>query len=308
MATQTIKMVIQLRRATTAEWEQYSHVVPAAGEPCFDVELNTLKIGDGVKSYGELEAIGGGGNVSVSADGSSIILENDVFKLAGFDAAETGAQPRKNAEGKLEWVVPSTETVEGLQTTVAGLQSDVSALQDKMDGTGEGSVDAKIDAKINEFANKISDDGTVNTLKELVDYVGAHGTEAADMAADITVLQGLVGDTKVSDQITAAVSGKVDAEVDKGLSTNDFTDALLEKLDSTEAGAQANKIETVKVGDTTLEVAEKTVIVPVGAGLKDSEEVVIADDGTLSIGAISFNKIVQEEGSEIVLDGGSAAN
>ena len=48
MAEQVLKMRIQLRRATTAEWEANKSVVPAAGEPCFDLELNTLKIGDGV--------------------------------------------------------------------------------------------------------------------------------------------------------------------------------------------------------------------------------------------------------------------
>lgn len=307
MTTNVIKMQIQFRRDTTANWELHKDVVPAAGEPCFDIELGTLKIGDGVKSYGELEAIGGNGSVAVSADGKSIVLEDGVFKLAGFNAAEVGAQPRKNADGEIEWVVPSTETVEGLQTTVAGLQSDVSTLMEKIDGTGDGSVDAKINAKINEFANQISDDGNINTLKELVDYVAAHGTEAADMAADITTLQGLVGDTKVSDQIDAAVAGLVKAEVDKGLSTNDFTDTLLEKLENIEAGAQVNKIESVKVGNTVLEIVEKAVVIPVGAGLKASDEITIAEDGTLGIGAISFSRIVQADGETVTFDGGTAA-
>lgn len=307
MATNIVKSVIQFRRDTTANWEQYKHIIPAAGEPCFDIELGTLKIGDGVKSYGELEAIGGNGDVAISADGKSIVLEDGVFKLAGFDAAKVGAQPRKNADGDIEWVVPSTETVDGLQTAVAGLQSDVSTLMEKIDGTGDGSVDAKINEKINQFANQISDDGNINTLKELVDYVAAHGTEAADMAADIVTLQDLVGNTKVSDQINAAVGGLVKAEVDKGLSTNDFTDTLLEKLDGIEAGAQVNKIESVKVGSTVLEIVEKAVVIPVGAGLKGSDEITIGEDGTLGIGTINFSKIVQSEGEIITFDGGTAA-
>lgn len=307
MATNIVKSVIQFRRDTTANWEQYKHIVPAAGEPCFDIELGILKIGDGVKTYGELEAIGENGGVAVSADGKSIILEDGVFKLTGFDVAEVGAQPRKNADGVIEWVVPSTETVEGLQTTVAGLQSDVSTLMDKIDGTGDGSVDAKIDAKINEFANRISDDGNINTLKELVDYVAAHGTEAADMAADIVTLQDLVGDTRVSEQINTAVSGLVKAEADKGLSTNDFTDTLLEKLEGIEIGAQINKIESIKVGDTVLEIVDKVVVIPVGAGLKASAEVTIAEDGTLGLGSISFSKIMQAEGEIVIFDGGGAA-
>ena len=324
---QILKVRIQFRRATTEEWEANKSVIPAAGEPCFDIDLGTLKIGDGVKTYEQLSAIGGGSGVAVSADGNSIVLVDDVFKLVGFDAAETGAQPRKNAEGKLEWVVPSTETVEGLQATVAGLQSDVNAVQEiltptgegqspladrvssletKMDGTGEGTVDAKINAKINDFANKISEDGTVNTFKELVDYVAAHGSETADMAADITALQGLVGDTSVASQITEAVSGKVDAVPGKGLSTNDFTDTLLNKLNGIESSAQANKIETVKLGENALTVTDKSVVVPIGAGLAASDEVTISESGALGIGSVSVAKLVNDAETTLVLDGGNA--
>lgn len=228
MATKvtTIKTVIQFRRDTTENWLLNQDIVPAAGEPCFDITLGTLKIGDGVKTYAELDPIGGEGGVAVSADGKSIVLTDGVFKLAGFDSAETGAQPRKNADGNIEWVVPATVDAEEFKTAVEGLQSDIKTLQDivtpstegsqpllsrvetleeQMNGEAEGSVDAKIDAKINEFANQISDDGTVNTLKELIDYVANHGGELETLVADITNLQTLVGDEPVRDQITTAV-------------------------------------------------------------------------------------------------------
>lgn len=279
--TNVLKMRIQFRRATTAEWEQYSHVVPAAGEPCFDTELFTLKIGDGEKSYGELPAIGGAGSVSVSADGDSIVLDNGAFKLAGFDAAATGAQPRKNAEGKLEWFVPAEVNTEALEEAVATLQSDVAELKEKMDGTGNGSVDAKIAAKINEFATDISDDGIVNSYKELISYVAEHGGEAATMAADITDLQKLVGEVPVAEQISTAIAG-------------------------VGGSGEENVIEKVKLGDTELEVVNETITVPVGAGLKASEEVTIDDDGSLRLGTISFDKITNSENVVVVLDGGEA--
>ena len=331
MATQTLKMRIQLRRATTAEWTANKDVVPAAGEPCFDVELNTLKIGDGTKTYEQLTPIGGSGTVDVSADGTSIVLDDGIFKLAGFDAAETGAQPRKKADGTLEWVVPSTETVEGLQATVAGLQSDVTNLQtdvsavkeiltpsgegsstlaERVEGleskVGDKSVDDKISAAINKFATDVSDDGIVNSYKELIDYVAKHGSEAAAMAADITTLQGLVGDESVSAQIADAISGKVDAVEGKGLSTNDFTNDLLAKLNGIEDNAQVNKIESVKLGANTLEITDKAVAIPVGAGLTASEEITISETGALGIGNISVSKLVDDADTTLVLDGGSA--
>lgn len=285
MATNTIKMQIQFRRDTTANWEQYKHIVPAAGEPCFDIELGTLKIGDGVKSYGQLTPIGGSGSVSVAADGSSIVLENSVFKLAGFDAAETGAQPRKNAEGQLEWVVPAEVNTAELEADVADLKTSVTTLKEQMNGTGEDSVDAKIAAKINEFATNITDDDVVNSYQELITYVANHGGEAATLAADITALQGLVGQESVEVQIANAIAGLGD-------STN----------------GEENVIERVTLGNNELEIVDETVNIPVGAGLKASEEIVVAEDGTLGIGKIDFSKVIQTAGHEIVLDGGAASN
>ena len=286
MIEKILRMRIKLRRDTTANWELHKDVIPAAGEPCFDLNLGTLKIGDGTKTYEQLDVIGGSGSVAVSADGTSIILSDGVFKLAGFDAAETGAQPRKKSDGTLEWIVPSTDTVEGLQTTVAALQSDVATLETKMNGTGEGSVDAKINAKINEFATNVTDDGVVNSYQELITYVANHGGEAATMAADIAALQGLVGDESVADQIASAMSG-------------------------IETGGQANKIESIKLGGTLLDIIEKSVNIPIATAdtlgvVKGSAEITVASDGSVGIGQVSVSKLVQEDGVELVLDGGAS--
>ena len=54
MANKIIKTTFQFRRDTTANWTLNKDVVPAAGEPCFDTELKTLKIGDGTTRYADL--------------------------------------------------------------------------------------------------------------------------------------------------------------------------------------------------------------------------------------------------------------
>lgn len=251
--TKTIKIIYQFRRDTAANWLANKDVIPAAGEPCFITDKNILKIGDGKTIFENLKSIGG---VDVSADDKSLILEDGTFKLYGFDAAKVGAQPIKSEDGTIKWVVPSTETLEGLQTIVSGLQSDVTGLktnvsglqasvseikeiitpssegsktliqriegvETQLSGTGEGTVEAKINdtvtAKINEFVTKVSDDQTVNTFKELVDYVADHGTEAANMAADITALQGLVGNKSVEDQISDAIAASGHMDENKAL-------------------------------------------------------------------------------------------
>lgn len=60
MANKIIKTTFQFRRDTTANWTLNKDVIPAAGEPCFDTELKTLKIGDGTTTYENLPAFNTG--------------------------------------------------------------------------------------------------------------------------------------------------------------------------------------------------------------------------------------------------------
>ena len=55
--TSTIKTVIQFRRDTTENWIANKDIVPAAGEPCFDIDTKILKIGDGITNYENLPSI-----------------------------------------------------------------------------------------------------------------------------------------------------------------------------------------------------------------------------------------------------------
>lgn len=467
-----IKTIFQFRRATAAEWEANKTVVPAAGEPCFVIDENILKIGDGETEFQNLTPINGA-KAEIAADGKSIVMEDGIFQLMGFEAAEIGAQPRKAADGTIEWFVPSTETVEELQSAVSDLQSDVKSLQDIVgvtegedplvnrvatvesaigilngDITVEGSVKKTVADEINAFATNVTDDGVINNYKELIDYAAEHGGEVAKMAGDITTLQGLVGNKSIEEQIAAAghmaevkamtmfeqkkyevsskpagtlvdyrekeirvmcpadtvwtkqqsgenananmyyigfkayapegaVSFKEDTAeiiVDETMHSfegNDFAgiDAYGRKYsiiwlpvaaynddsqtwtyygansttehyigwyysvewygrDGIKVGSDkirinlsnekchdeikpfymegtTNKIESVKVGSTVLEIVDKQVVIPVGAGLKGSDEVEIAEDGTIRIKAMSWDKLIDGE-SEIVMDGGDA--
>jgi hypothetical protein len=320
-----IKMTIQFRRDIADNWAKYGHLAPAAGEPCYILDKNILKIGDGVTPFNDLPEIGG---VNFNVDDNTLEMEDGVLKLLGFDGADVGAQPRKNEDGKIEWVKPSTETVDGLKATVAGLQSDVTKMQSTVadlkeivtpsaEGSmtllervesletkvGEEDVDAKIDAKINEFVSKATGNDIIDTFKELIDYVADHEDVAGTMVKDIADLKILVGEDSVADQIADAVAGKVTAEEGKSL----ISDTLIAKLEAIEESAQVNKIDEIYLGDKLLDVVDKKVVIPIGAGLKTSNEIEVAEDGSLKIKAISFDKIAQAEDNEIVLNGGGAA-
>lgn len=337
MATKIIKMVFQLRRATAAEWEANKTVVPASGEPCFVIDQNILKIGDGETTFENLEPVN---EVKLAADGKSIVLEDSVFKLAGFDAAEVGAQPRKTEAG-IEWVVPvDVSDYSEVKADVVTLKTDVKTLQDIIgvsegedtltgrvttvedairilngDVAVEGSVKKAVADGIDAFANKLTDNGTVDTVKEFIDYVVEHGGEAKEMATNIATLQGLVGGKSVEDQIKDATAGKVDKVEGKGLSSNDFTDSLLGKLEGIEANAQVNVIEKISVGGSVLDAVDKVVSIPVAsldvAGVVKSSiganKVNISKNGEMSVNKISVSSLFVPIGDELILDGGSAA-
>jgi hypothetical protein len=285
------------------------------------MDLKTLKIGDGVTTYENLPSIGG---VDIKVDDKSLVLKDGVLQLLGFETAEVGAQPRKNANNEIEWVIPAvtvdelSETINTIKTEVKTIQeivtpstegsipllSRLETLETKMDGTGEGTVDAKIDAKIEAFASMMTpDDDKINTLMELINYVETHGKEAIEMATDVANLQELVGEGSVDERIAAAVADKIVAEEGKSL----ISDTLIAKLEAIEENAQVNKIDEIYLGNTLLDVVDKKVVIPIGAGLKTSDEIEVAEDGTLSIKSISFDKIAQTENQEIVLSGGGAA-
>lgn len=65
----TMKTTIQLRRDTTANWLANKDVVPAEGEPCYDLELGILKVGDGTTTYENLPEISGSGALATHYEG-----------------------------------------------------------------------------------------------------------------------------------------------------------------------------------------------------------------------------------------------
>lgn len=114
--------------------------------------------------------------------------------------------------------------------------------------------------------------------------------------------------------LTDALAGKVNTEAGKGLSTNDFTTPLLEKLNGIEAGAEVNVIESISLNSVPLEISGKAVNIPiatVGAlGVVQSSTaenaVTVQPNGAMEVNSINVNKLVQTEGESLILNGGNA--
>lgn len=87
-----------------------------------------------------------------------------------------------------------------------------------------------------------------------------------------------------------------------------------DKLSGIAAGAQVNVLEAVKVGGTLLSIVDKTVDIPVASAdafgvvksAADVNKIKVAEDGTMEVNTINVDKLAQTEGTELVLDGGSA--
>lgn len=196
--------------------------------------------------------------------------------------------------------------------------------------TVNGSVAKSVKDAINDFATKMSEDGTVNTFKELVDYVAAHGSEYTDAIADITANKSAIDTLKgtgagsVSKAVNDAIEGlhigdyakSADVEntyVKKNGTDRLFTAAEGTKLAGIAEGAQVNVIESIKLNGTALSIDAKAVNIPLVTA--DTAGIVIssADENTISyangigtVNSLNVNKLAQTEGDVLIIDGGKA--
>lgn len=186
---------------------------------------------------GDLEMVG----TVTLGDGVTIIKnDDDTLSIMGFDEAEAGAQPRKTAEGTIEWVKPDTTTVDGLSTAVEGLEADVDTLRSDVgantaaievlngDSDTEGSVAYQIAAVV------AGADADFDTLKEIADWIAAHPDSVATINAAIQkntdaidALEALVGTDPVAIQIANAITEALQVEgADKYALATDLSDAV----------------------------------------------------------------------------------
>jgi hypothetical protein len=226
MAT-VINTTFKLKRGLAARWAELNPILQQ-GEPGFVLDQNRLKIGNGETPWNDLPFLD---SESLIADNETIVIDGNVIKLKGFVEAQVGAQLVKGENGELTWKLPSTETVDGLVTAIALLQTEmlevqedvgllnqmvltgennllnrVTTVENQINGTGPNTVEDMINKKIDAFAAKITDDGTINTLSELFEYVSKHGSEVQGILSDIDNLESLIGTETVESQIEKAIA------------------------------------------------------------------------------------------------------
>lgn len=165
----TIKTVWQIRRDTTENWSLNKDTIPAAGEPCYDLELKTLKIGDGVTNYENLPVIG----YSESGDNGALQAEINAIK-SSIEALQTDVDNVENNVSDVQEQVGDTNVVE-VQQSVSNLTTQIEETNTEIvtiQQTLETKADAETVTELQTIVENKVDTETVATLEtELKTYV-----------------------------------------------------------------------------------------------------------------------------------------
>lgn len=265
-----------------------------------------------------------GDNKSITKDSSG------AFTIVGFADATENQQPRKKADGTIEWYTPDTSTVEGLSQTVGQHTQQITTLNEQMT-TVQGDIttinstladkansadvytkqqtDDKISAAISSvykpagstafadlpaasaatLGNVYNVTDAFTTTDSFVEGAGKSYPAGTNVAVVLVgeeykydVLSGMVDLSNYSTteeiaqtyatktEVTTGLSGKVDKVDGSRL----MTDAEGTKLAGIETGAQVNKIESVVSGELAISEAKELSIVAVAqdkvTGLADA--------------------------------------
>lgn len=174
--TSELKKTFARKSDLTALQTKVDDLVTAGGEP------NVL---EGVKVNGTLLTLADKIADILIAEGAA----NGTIKVNNVDVAVHGlAALAYLAE------VSESELATALKNKI-NAKADQSAL-DTLNGTGDGSISKMIDDAFNDFSTKVSDDGVVNSYKELIDWAATHGGEAATMAGNITANTNAINNLK----------------------------------------------------------------------------------------------------------------
>lgn len=148
--------------------------------------------------------------------------------------------------------------------------------------------------------------------KKLVKF--GQASSADELTADLAALKGrfnnLVRDLPVTEGEDGAFTLLEPSEaVPLGFFSNDEKT----KLTGIEAGAQVNKIESIKVGTKALPISSKSVTLPIATAASlglvkvDNTSIEVDAEGTIGVKALNVNKLFIAEGDTLILNGGDSS-
>ena len=145
------------------------------GKPFKDIDGNTFVVDEnGMLSVAIPEVP----IEKISVNGTEIEPTDKVVDIiVPTVSAEDGNQIEEKADGLYVPAYDDTALAEKITANEEAIAI--------LNGTEEGSVVKTVDEAINKFATELSDDGVVNTFKELIDYAAAHTSEIGEIVRDV---------------------------------------------------------------------------------------------------------------------------
>ena len=152
-----------------------------------------------------------------------------------------------------------------------------------------------------------------DTLKEISSWISTHSDSAVTMdnsiKANAAAIEKLNGDASTTGSVAKAVKDGVTPVANRVTAIeNKVTDEKVSKWDT----AQANKIESIKVGDTALTIGEdKSVALPAATAaalglVKVDGTSIESKNGVIGVKAVNVSTLYVADGDELVLNGGNA--
>lgn len=161
-------------------------------------------------------------------DGNTFAVdENGILSIVIPISAEEGNQIKTKADGLYVPAYDDTALVEKITANEEAIAI--------LNGTEEGSVVKTVDEAINKFATELSDDGVVNTFKELIDYAAAHTSEIGEIVRDVEQNTTDIGTLNTD---VSTIKDDYLTSVDK----TELTENIDKKLDMQQSADEAGKI------------------------------------------------------------------
>ena len=205
---------IVLRNDSLTNWEANSQVVLLKGE--VGVAYNDdgsarIKLGDGVRTWAEIDWFGG--DTTTITNVTETIVQELIGAPANPESGEEATGIYKDIEDLESALgVPADEEAgteaTGLYKDVEDLQAALGTPADKEAGTEATGVYKELADIVNDKFSEVTDNGKIDTVIELIDYVESHGAATEQIVHDLTELQALVGSTPIPDQIVDVLTQK----------------------------------------------------------------------------------------------------
>lgn len=280
----------QLRRGYEAAWEKNNPIL-AAGEPGFVLDKNLLKIGDGVTRWKDLPYINNGSEV-FDEQVQQIIADLEILEQLVINKADKSTTL---AGYGINDAYTKTETDEALLLKVSKLEYEAKVSE----------IDAELLSKAN-VVDVYKKDETYNReeiAKLIADVTG--GESAAEALAALEAYK--TSNNARVESLELIVNGREAVEGTEKII------GLVEKVAKLES-VNALKIEAIKIGETSLDVKDGIVVLPLAlstqAGLvksSDAENAIsVTENGIMMVNSVNVNKLVQTTGDWIILNGGAS--